>query len=78
MTATATNRITYEPAYEPSVLERLHRLPTSARSLFRQVLETLREADELGGPEEQGYLALMEAIIAEAVERRDYYRLTVG
>jgi hypothetical protein len=78
MTATATTLITYEPVYEPSVLERIHRLPNSARRLFKQVLETLQHADELGGPEGGAYVALMEAIIAEAAERRDYYRITLG
>jgi hypothetical protein len=78
MTATATNHITYEPVYEPSVLERIHKLPSSARRLFEQILETMQYAEELGGPEGDHYVALMDAIIEEATERRDYYRITLG
>jgi len=78
MTATATPHITYERVYEPSVVERINRLPFPARWIFEEVLEAMQNAEELGGPEGDHYLALMDAIIEEAQERRDYYRITLG
>jgi hypothetical protein len=78
MTNTATNHITYERVYEPSVRERILGLPSAARWIFEEVLEAMQNAEELGGPEGDHYMALMDAIIQEATERRDYYRITLG
>jgi hypothetical protein len=78
MTATATPQVTYERVYQPSVARRIQRLPLSARWVFEQVLDAMQNAEELGGPEGEHYAALMDAIIEEAAERRDYYRITLG
>lgn len=78
MTATATPQITYERVYEPSVRQRIQRLPFAARWVFEHVLDAMQNAEELGGPEGDHYVALMDAIIEEAAERRDYYRITLG
>lgn len=78
MTATPTPHITYERAYEPSVTQRLQRLPLPTRWVFERVLDAMQDAEELGGPEGDHYVALMVAIVEEATERRDYYRITLG
>jgi len=78
MSATATNPITYERVYEPSVQDRINKLPFPARWIFKEVLEAMQNAEELGGPEGDHYLALMDAIVQEATERRDYYKITLG
>lgn len=78
MTAPATPQITYERVYEPSVARRIERLAFPARRVFEQVLDAMQDAEELGGPEGDHYVALLDAIIEEAVERRDYYRSTLG
>lgn len=78
MTATATPQITFERVYEPSVTQRIRRLAFPARWVFERVLDAMRNAEELGGPEGDHYVALMDAIIEEATERRDYYRVTLG
>ncbi len=58
--------------------ERIQRLPFGTRWIFEHVLEAMQEAEELGGPEGDYYVALMDAIIEEATERRDYVRITLG
>lgn len=73
-----TTDLTYETAYTPSQRHRLHRLCGSAKRIFEEVLDAMQNAEEPGGPEGADYLALLEAIILEAVERREYYRLTLG
>ena len=84
MTLTATNDnagmedTTYERVYTPEQNHRIESLPWSARRIFRNLLEALQDAEEIGGPEEGDYLALMDAIIQEAMERRDYFRITLG
>jgi len=42
------------------------------------VLDAMQNAEEMGGPEGDHYVALMDTIIEEATERRDYYRVTLG
>ncbi len=78
MTTTATNSITYERVHPPTVQDRINRLPIPARCIYEQVLKAMQNAEEIGGPEGQHYVDLMDAIIEEAVERRDYFCLTQG
>lgn len=78
MTATATRHITYERVYPPGTTERIRRLPFVSRWIFEHVLVAMQSAEEMGGPEGHEYVALMEAIIQEATERREYFRLTLG
>jgi hypothetical protein len=75
---TATPTLTYERVYEPPIMQLIERLPSSARWIFEYVLEAMQNAEELGGPEGEDYLALMNAIIEEATRRRDYVKLTLG
>ncbi|MCC6228543.1 MAG: hypothetical protein IT432_04875 [Phycisphaerales bacterium] len=70
--------MTYEPAYTPSQRHRLHQLCGPAKWIFEEVLNSMQHAEALGGPEGSEYVALMEAIIQEAAERREYVRLTLG
>lgn len=74
---TTTDTI-YEPAYTPSQCRSLRRLHGPARAIFEQVLDSMENAEELLSPEGSDYVALMEAIILEAAERREYFRLTLG
>lgn len=78
MTATATPHLTYERVYPSCTTERIRRLPFASRWIFELVLDAMQNAEELGGPEGDQYVALMEAIIQEATERREYLRLTLG
>lgn len=71
-------KLTYEPAYTPSQRHRLCQLQGAARWIFQEVLASMQDAEELGGPDGPDYVALMEAIIEEATERREYFRLTLG
>ena len=64
----------YEPVYTPSQRARLARLSSTAREVFTEVLGAIQQAEEIGGPEGQDYLCLMEAVMEEATERRDYCR----
>lgn len=73
-----TAEMTYEPAYTPSQRQSLRRLHGQARAIFEQVLDSMEKAEALPAPEGSDYVALMEAIILEAVERREYFRLTLG
>lgn len=73
-----TTDVTYEPVYTPSQRQRLHQLRGPAKWIFEEVLTSMQNAEELGGPEGPDYVALMEAIIQEAAERREYFRLTLG
>lgn len=66
--------ITYEPAYSPSQEARLAFLHPCARPTFIEVLAAIQRADEVGGPEGDEYLRLMDAVIEEAKERRTYCR----
>jgi hypothetical protein len=70
--------VTYERAYTPSQRQRLQQLCGPARWIFEEVLNSMQSAEEAGGPEASEYVALMEAIIQEAAERREYVRLTLG
>lgn len=70
--------MTYEPTYSPSQKHRLHQLRGPAKWIFEEVLSSMQSAEELGDPEGTDYVALMEAIIQEAAERREYFRLTLG
>jgi hypothetical protein len=80
MTATDIHspHITYERVYPPCTTERINRLPTVSRWIFKQVLDAMQDAEEFQGPEGDQYVALMNAIIEEARDRRDYYRITLG
>lgn len=42
--------------------------------IFRDVLEAMQNAEELGGPEGDNYVALMKCIAAEAIERISNFR----
>jgi|CXWL01.1.fsa_nt_gi hypothetical protein len=70
--------VIYEPALTPSQRQRLDQLRGSAKWMFEEVLNAMQNAEALGGPEGPDYVALMEAIILEAAERREYFRLTLG
>jgi hypothetical protein len=78
MTATTHPHLTYERVYPPCTTERIRRLPFVARWIFECVLDAMQNAEELGGPEGDQYVALMDAIIQEATDRREYFRLTLG
>lgn len=64
----------YDPVYTPSQRARLARMSATARVVFTDVLAAIQQAEEIGGPEGQDYLILMEAVMEEATERRDYCR----
>lgn len=49
-----------------------------ARMILAAVREAMQDAEEIGGPEGEGYLALMEAIAAEANTRRAIYLQTLA
>lgn len=68
------NDTIYVPAYSRSQEARLARLHESTREYFAAVLSVLQKVEDIGGPEGLEYLRLMEAVIEEAAERRDYYR----
>lgn len=68
------SKTVYEPVYTPSQRVRLARLSSTARVIFTDVLAGIQQAEEIGGPEGQDYLLLMEAVMEEATERRDYCR----
>ena len=70
--------VTYVPIHTPSQRQRLQHLCGPAKWIFEEVLSSMQNAEELGGPEGPEYVALMDAIIQEAVERREYVRLTLG
>lgn len=74
---TNTN-MTYEPVFTPSQLQRLNQLRGPAKWIYEDVLNSMQNAEEMGGPEGAEYVALMEAIIQEAVERCEYFRQTLG
>lgn len=78
MTATEPHSFTYERVYPPTTTQRINGLPFAARWIFHEVLNAMQNAEELGGPEGDQYVALMDAIIQEATERRDYFRVTLG
>src|SRR5437667_352164 len=63
-----TTDITYEPVYTPSQQGRLDKLRGNARWIFQEVLQAMQNADELGGPEGDAYVKLMDVIIHEAAE----------
>ena len=42
--------------------------------IFRNVLDAMQDAEELGGPEGQDYIDFMEAVIAEARRRIEAFR----
>lgn len=43
---------------------------TTRRQFFIPVLDAMQSAEEMGGPEGLEYIALMDAIIAQATERK--------
>ncbi len=45
--------------------------------IFKNVLDAMQDAEELGGPEGQDYIDFMEAIIAEARRRIEACRTNV-
>lgn len=64
----------YEKVYSPAQEARLTRLCPSGRHCLMYVLAAMQTAEIIGGPEGEEYLTLMEAIVEEATERRDYCR----
>lgn len=52
-------------------------LPQSARIIYAATLDALQDADEMGGPEGDDYIALMEAVAAEALRRANVCRLNL-
>ncbi|MBE7508526.1 MAG: hypothetical protein HS101_19900 [Planctomycetia bacterium] len=49
---------------------RARELTPSARFVFNEVLAAMQDAEELGGPDGEAYLDLMQAIIDEAALRQ--------
>lgn len=49
---------------------RARELTPAARIVFNEVLAAMQDAEELGGPEGEAYLDLMQAIIDEAAMRQ--------
>jgi hypothetical protein len=47
-----------------------------AERIYREVMRTMQEAEELGGPEGQNYIELMRAISQEAQKRIEVFRET--
>lgn len=47
-------------------------------TILDSVIEAMQDAEEIGGPEGKEYIALMNAIIAEATKRRDIYSRTLS
>lgn len=63
-----------EPVRPKILQERINALPFAARRIYEQVLDTMQDAEEIGGPEGEEYVALMQAIIDEASERQSTCR----
>lgn len=78
MTETDEPTFTFKRVYPPSTTERIRRLRFVSRWVFQYVFDSMQDAEELGAPEGDQYVALMEAIIEEATERRDQYRRPMG
>jgi len=53
----------------PNTRQRLGRLAGPATWIFEAVLWAMQDSEECGGPEEEEYYALMQAIIDEATDR---------
>lgn len=63
--AVASQRTAAAPAPAPAPA----RLPAAAKRVFNAVTAAMQGAEEIGGPEGEEYIALMQAIIREAEER---------
>lgn len=49
-------------------------MSATAKEIFDNVIKALQDAEEMGGPEGEDYLALMRAISNEALARAENYR----
>lgn len=52
--------------------------PKTAGGILEGVIEAMQWADEIGGPEGADYIAMMERIAAEATQRAEKCRATLG
>lgn len=53
-------------------------LPGQAGEIYQAVIEVMQEAEEMGGPDEDDYVALMEAIATEATQRITAFRARIA
>lgn len=67
-----------EPIRSASTRCRINALAHPARWIFEEVLDAMQDADEMGGPEGQEYIDLMNAVVEEASDRARTARTQTG
>ena len=50
------------------------KLDSVSRMFFDEIMDAMQNCEEIGGPEKQQYLDVMEAVSLEAKERKENYQ----